>query len=854
MTFTLASTPARRPNAIERLFGSIANLVLRHPKKVVLSFLLIAALFVPLIGQLQLYMSFYQLIPEERSAGDEYTKNYFADYLELNREYGGDNWDYYLFQPNRSASMIDVRSIREMNAIGERLREFPFVEGTLSLAELVKIANQLVTGRYEFPPEGDAGDQQIRQSVDFLLCNGPQYQNGCPHTFRDQIYGNILTPDNKTSLMVIIMTKGEPLERYRAYAKELKEFGFDIDTHNPYQDAITVYPFNLETIYLKLDETTLNEGVWWIVGTLVTVIVVSGLLFRSPLYTAVQVLNLTLVVFVTVGVLYLLGGYLNILTMLLVALIFGVGDDYTAYALTVYRNARIEGMDLAASIKSASHELGTSLLVTALVTLSGFVAIYLTGFPAIMIFGLMAGAGVFLAYLSTVLFIPAILYLDARRRYRKTGGKLDRATERMFEHGRRTAALGGDIGGFSWRHRVSLLVLFGIAAIGLMIPIFVGAGVKTWDGTYDNVFKKDTYEMETYALAARTIGIPFEGIVFLRGDITDPDVLRFIDALDKETGTRIGDPRNDHAWLKSESLAKIVRDNAARLGYASSDRDRDGLPDDRASLCGMYDKMRTDPATSILLVRVLKPASGCRYGETIVRVGFNSEYKGGEYQAPVDNARKSTADLIEDVKKTTASAPGAAKITHASITGLTVTELAVIEAIEFGNQWTTIIMVGFILVILVVAYRNPAHGLIIMVPLLFGALVQYGIMAYFHIQMTYISVILTSIDMGLGIDLGVHQYVKFRDLMRAGKDPLAAIRGATGQADLAMIGAILTDMSAFMLIPFSDITWAAETARILIPSLTCVLIVALFVLPILLVGYAKWRPQSFAAPSMRAGR
>ncbi|MBI2077509.1 MAG: hypothetical protein HYT80_03935, partial [Euryarchaeota archaeon] len=266
--------PDHRPSLLERVFSGTAKLVIRRPRIIIAAFLVGALLFLPAIGNLQLYMSFYQLIPEERREGDAYTKNYFEDYQDLNTDYGGDNWDYYLFQLNgtQHQSMTEVRPVREMNAIAERLKGFPYVEGTLSLAELVKIANQLVTGRYEFPPDTADGDEQVRQALDFLLCKGaftPPAGQRCPHGYRDQIYGNILTPDERTSLMVIILRKGEPLENYRDYAKELKEFGFDIDEHNPYQDAIKVYPFNLETIYLKLDETTLSEGVWWIAGTLV---------------------------------------------------------------------------------------------------------------------------------------------------------------------------------------------------------------------------------------------------------------------------------------------------------------------------------------------------------------------------------------------------------------------------------------------------------------------------------------------------------------------------------------------------------------------------------------------------------
>src|SRR5688572_26832392 len=354
-------------------------------------FLLVAVVAATALPGLRLYLSFYQLIPPTYHGSEAETVDYYGRYTELNRDYGGDNWDFYIF---RAGNVTDVRVVREMNAVQESLKgEFDYVTGTLSLAELVKIVNYLATGEYAFPPEGPACDAQIRQSLDVLFTL-PQY--------RVQIVGNLVSADNQTGIMVIILEQGQPLEEYRHYASELKDYHYVVDQDNGYSDASTMAALNVDTIYLKLDEVTFDEAVFWALLAFCAVVVVSLWLFRSPVFTVITLLNLSIVVTATPAALVLSGGYLNLLTMLLIVLIFCVGDDYATYALTIYRNERAAGHPLKEAITRAQEELASALLIAVLVTLTGFASIWLTGFPAIMVFGAMAGAGVLLSYIGAL--------------------------------------------------------------------------------------------------------------------------------------------------------------------------------------------------------------------------------------------------------------------------------------------------------------------------------------------------------------------------------------------------------------------------------------------------------------------
>ncbi|MHB1262775.1 MAG: MMPL family transporter, partial [Thermoplasmatota archaeon] len=633
-----------------------------------------------------------------------------------------------------------------------------------------------------------------------------------------------------------------------------------------------------DTIYLKLDQVTFDEAIWWAGLAFVAVVAVSLWLFRSPVFTAITVLNLTVVVAVTLAALVLAGGYLNLLTMLLIALIFGVGDDYTTYALTIYRNERAAGHPLRQAIASAQEDLASALLVAVMVTLTGFACIWLTGFPAIMVFGAMAGAGVLMSYIGALTLVPALLwlYFSAVDR-RKAAGRRTPGHDRLLRRVQSVEGEGVKLTAFALRNRIPLLAVFLVVLAGALSPLVWGKGVQTWSGSYSAIFDQDTYEMRTYNSVAEWMGIPIEFVVFLEGDATDPEYLRMLDRLDRSMGASAGDPAGIHSFVKADSLPDIVRDNWPRYLASQTgptfgvdipaalekgdleaflrtspvnplDEDNDGLPDDQAYLERMYAAMRQDPATSILMTRV-QSADGLT---NLVRIGVNVETNDGK--TPEQNSRLALAGIEQRVTENQRQSEHQGLAHDVEVSGLGVVLLAVHDSIDFGNQWTVIVMVTAIFLIVTAYYRRPIHTALIMVPLLFGVVVQYFLMSVLGYEMTYVAVIVTSVDMGLGIDLGVHTYANFRKKLQEGLAPKEAILEATGSINVAMIAALFTDMSAFLLIPWSDISWAAQTARILLGSIAAILLCAILVLPSLFYWDARRNPKAYWRDGVKPDR
>ena len=105
-------------------------------------------------------------------------------------------------------------------------------------------------------------------------------------------------------------------------------------------------------------------------------------------------------------------GYVNLITAFIFGILFGLGNDFGVYALTRYREDRARGLPPEAALLEAMPTLWSALRTAALTTAAGFLALALFEFRGFSQFGLIAGVGVLLALLSTMLcFPPLVLWL-----------------------------------------------------------------------------------------------------------------------------------------------------------------------------------------------------------------------------------------------------------------------------------------------------------------------------------------------------------------------------------------------------------------------------------------------------------
>ena len=121
------------------------------------------------------------------------------------------------------------------------------------------------------------------------------------------------------------------------------------------------------------------------------------------LMTLVLGLMLT-VLFATVAV-----GTLNLVSVAFCVLFVGIAVDFAIQFSVRYREYRFETGDPAAAMTETARRVGVQILIAALATAAGFLAFVPTAFSGVAELGLIAGAGMIIAFICTLGFLPAAI-------------------------------------------------------------------------------------------------------------------------------------------------------------------------------------------------------------------------------------------------------------------------------------------------------------------------------------------------------------------------------------------------------------------------------------------------------------
>ena len=189
-------------------------------------------------------------------------------------------------------------------------------------------------------------------------------------------------------------------------------------------------------------------------------LVISTALITLWLFLAVRSWRLIVPILLTLGLGLLLTvlfaaaavGTLNLVSVGFGILFVGIAVDFAIQFCVRYRGMRLRYPDPDTAMTQTGWRVGAQILVAAAATAAGFLAFVPTDFKGVAELGLIAGVGMLIAFLCTMLFLPAAITLF-----------------RPSEH---AASIG-----FGWaapldrligRHRWLLLGIFGvIAALGV---------------------------------------------------------------------------------------------------------------------------------------------------------------------------------------------------------------------------------------------------------------------------------------------------------------------------------------------------------------------------------------------------
>ncbi|MBI3248888.1 MAG: MMPL family transporter [Deltaproteobacteria bacterium] len=289
--------------------------------------------------------------------------------------------------------------------------------------------------------------------------------------------------------------------------------------------------------------------------SLLVIMGVLGVCFRNLRGVLLPLLSVLGGVVWTLGIMVLTNAAITIGTLVLPSLLIVIGSTYSIYVIAQYEEEAAKGGPAADVVLRSLKRVSLPVIVAALTTVVGFVALLVNRIGTIRALGLYAAVGFASVTIIVLTLIPATLALLPLPRVRSTTGK-----------GRLLGAFLARMGHFNRRYQKPIIVV----AVVSVIPCLWGMSLIRADSNFLQFFKPDSPVRRANEIISEKIGgaQPFSVIVSSpeKGGIATWDIVKRIRDLQLYLATQPGIDQ-------TTSLADIceLMDRAIRKGGSADD-------------------------------------------------------------------------------------------------------------------------------------------------------------------------------------------------------------------------------------------------------------------------------------------
>lgn len=705
-----------------------ARWVLRHPKKIVLFFLVLTLFFALEIRNLTINPAMDLFVPKGHPEVEFFR--------EMKDVFGLLNFIIVGVVDEREGGIYREDTLTLIRDLTRSFQEIPDVIKVLSL--------------FEFPYiEGDAEGMRVSP----LLSEVPQDPDEIAQLKAriarwPLLTGTLVSADGKAAAFFVRYRKdGNSDLRRRVYHTVM-------DTIRPYEAmpqevfvaGMTVIEVNISD-YITRDMKRLFP--------LVFIVVIASLWFsfRRPLGVLLPLLTVIVSVIWTMGVMALLRVPLNTITSTLPVLLMAVGTAYTIHLLFHFFHNACQGMNPSEALVKSLSQVGYAVIMAGLTTIGGFASLVVSRVVPIRLFGIYAALGTLVALVSSLTLIPALLRLSLRR--------LSFASEpHLLWTGLPIPGLEEVLRGYTgWvlRHR---RIVFGISAA--LAVFFLAGSLRIYpESDYITHFKRSSYIRKSDEMINRYFdGSSVLDIVVDGGapdSLKDPDVLKRMDSLQAfaEGLPQVGGAMSLVDYLKRMNQ---VLNADAPAEYR--------IPDTRemiAQVLLLY-SMSGDEADLEDVVN-LDYSLAC----ITVRLRTGSTRHAARMIAEIERYNREETRL-------------SIHMTASMVLGKVVDDLTISGQIQ--SIWSSFLVV-FGLVALI--FRSFVGGFLAILPLLLCVIINFGILGWAGIPLQVGTALIASVAMGIGIDYAIHYLNIAKIRAQEGEDLGQGLKETAGTAGRAII-------------------------------------------------------------------
>ncbi len=312
----------------------------------------------------------------------------------MNQQFGGTYMAYLVAEADEPDAATRPEVLRYLDELQREIGQDPRVGKTTSLADILRWINRVLTGKDELPRSQELAAQYL-----FLYLSS----GGSPDTLdnfvdygyqRLNIWLQLKTGDNQD--MIEVMAR---VTRY-----------------------VTAHP--LPGVRVEMTGPTYVNVVWQQVmvtgmlgsfaGSVLTVLLIMAIEFRSLLWAVIGVVPLLSTIFVSYGLLFFIGKEIDMPIAVCSSLALGIGVDFAIHFIFRFRERYRQERDLQKSLQWTFGEPAVGILRNALILFLGFAVMLAAPLGPYVTVGAFAAIDMLVGALATLLVLPALIVLLQR--------------------------------------------------------------------------------------------------------------------------------------------------------------------------------------------------------------------------------------------------------------------------------------------------------------------------------------------------------------------------------------------------------------------------------------------------------
>ena len=608
--------------------------------------------------------------------------------------------------------------------------------------------------------------------------------------------------------------------------------------------SLDYHSTSLDLVSHDINKSTLGELVMLITGAVLVVVLLLSIAFRSVRGVAFPLVGLSAALVWTYGGMAMAGIQFSILEVAVAPVVLGLGIDYSIHLQRRYNTFRAEGESASIAWLKGFDTLKVALGLAVITTMAAFLANIVSPLPPLRNFGFALAFGVFCAFASSTLLVGALHVVMER----------ESAAYAKHVEWMRFGKFGNYMVGFQKMNQTKVIGVVALLTIGSVI--MAAAKLETEFDLTDfldedmDVMEGRGALYESYDAAGwKPIYILIEPSA---GSDSIPDDALFL------TAHQLLDN-----WLESTNGVVAPTSTAGNIHpvydgpypilYDAVEGDSNfGLLYNMtidSELVTTQEFSEGDISSALYALSlnhsIADPLTGETWSDRVSKsIAFNDENRiqfiRMEVLIEVKTSSDSSAVLAAFRSQVDNFANSGCPTNclidaKVHVAGDSVSLEAVLDGLTESQVQSTLISLAVCFTVLLALTRRIGPALIIVLPVGIAATWVVGAMALLNLNWNVMTVMVTALTIGLGIDYSIHVWRRFEAMKTKETDIWSAMREMYASTGVALVLSAGTTVCGFSVLLMSQMPVVQEFGLVTAITVFFSLILALVLLPVFLI-------------------